>query len=448
MIRHLLPLFLLNFSALSAEPLKIVTIGDSLTDGYGEVAEIANVPYLSTVVGPSIYPQPDAPSENPRSYNWPELLSIFRSDQASFGIEDSWLDLRVAGFQRNFAIVGTTTLNWYYLFESEFWDFGSSDDDFPAASAYYLTKSSLLEEIETADVVVIFLGGNDLKNDYNDLFNAEDPSIYLDPIFDRLVYLHHAVRAAHASIPIVVATVPDIGATPQIYQTYNVPLQQEQTRASIAALNEEIFTSFEAESNTAVARVDHLTDLVFDLSPFHLNGTVFTVEGDPYNPPDHLFTKDNFHPNTAAQGLIANEIITAINSLVSEDRAITPFSYRDILRSLLQLDPDQPYVDWAANFSLPSDSFEADSDGDGLGNGVEMLLGSSPLVADRPLSGTWSPNAAIHWTPQESAERYLLWELEESSDLLQWAPVAEDRLTDNDGTFTASPLDNPQSFVR
>lgn len=451
----LLPAFALNTIAV---PLKIVTIGDSLTDGYDEVSKLAEVPLLNFLLEGTVYPEPDFPNldGNPRAFNWPELLSIFRSGEVDFGTEGDWGgieegflgvpipvgDLRFKGFQRNFALVGTTTLNWTSLLISDPVD----DDFFPANLLYPDTKSALLSELATADVAVIFLGGNDLKNDYDQTFNTADASAFLDPIVSRLEDIHTAVRTAQANLPIVIATVPDVGATPNIYQVYNVPARQAATRAQIAAMNQTIINTFGAKSLTAVARVDRLTDLAFDLSPFHLNGTVFTMEGDPDNDPDHLFCKDNFHPATAAQALLANEIMAAINELIPG--SMTPFTNREILESALLLNPDQPYLDWAAGYGLGTDSFDIDSDGDHLSNGVEMLINSSPLVANAPFTGSWRPGGTLGFTISSSASRYLDWIAEESADLSTWTEVPEARFNLSGEAAAVTPPTGSQSFFR
>jgi len=441
----------------AATPLKIVAIGDSLTDGYSEVARLSDIPLLGLFVGNQVYPDPDDPNPNGnlRALNWPELLAVFRASEMDFGPAGEWGDigeflglpvpegdLRFRGFQRNFGIVGTTTTNWTSLLTSVPFDDGS----FPLNLFYDDTKTSLTQQLATADVAVIMLGGNDLKNSYSDIFNSADPSSILDPIRARLETIHTWVRNQRSTLPIIVATVPDVGATPNIYQIYNTPSLQASTRANIAAMNQAIITTFEAKSNTAVARVDRLTDLAFDLSPFHLNGTEFTIEGDPYNPPDHLFCKDNFHPATAAQALIANEIIEAINSELPS--SVTPFSHRQILESTLLLEPDQPYIDWAAGFSLASDSFDIDSDGDGQPNGIEMLLGTSPISPGSSFAGAWSPGSNLSWSISEEASRYISWTAEESTNLLDWNAVPAERFSLIDGTATASPAGDDQAFFR
>jgi|GEM_PF-745814 len=456
------PLLALLFLSLPlAGQVRMLVIGDSLSDEYGAVADLADIPLLSPLLGGSVYPQPDPPSDNPRAFNWPELLSIKRGSEVDFGPAGTWSsyftggtsgDLRLKGYERNFAIVGTTTFNWVILLGTE--DpppFDLPGDDFPLNLLYYETRTSLLEELPNADVVVIMLGGNDLKNDYNDLFNDAEPATFFSTVVARLSNIHAFLRSRRPGVPIVVATVPDVGATPNLHDVYDVPAQQATTRAKIAAMNESIAGTFAAKPATAVARVDRLTDEILDIvlgvepGPFDLNGTPFVIGGDPANPPDHLFCKDTFHPGTAAQALIANEIIEAIHSLGLGP--ITPFSHREILGELLGLDPDQPYLDWIAGYDLSLTGMDEDPDGDGLPSLVEMGLGTPPDAVSPPL---WGDGATgLSWTPDPDALRYLRLDAEESTDLLLWEPVPPERISEEAGSVTATPPTGlPRAFLR
>ena len=86
---------------------------------------------------------------------------------------------------------------------------------------------------------------------------------------------------------------------------------------------------------------------------------------------------------------------------------MTPFTNREILESALQLNPDQPYVDWAAGYNLLPDSFDIDSDGDNLSNGIEMLINSSPVIANAPFTG--SCFLAERWDSPSHHRRAATW---------------------------------------
>jgi lysophospholipase L1-like esterase len=435
----------------SAAPVKILAIGDSITDEYGAISELGN---LDLVTIDNIYPEPSPPNpdNHPRAVNWPELLEYTRPGEADFGTFGTWTtliagfpvggDLRYKGYQYNFGIVSTTTTDWTDIIN------GTNTGGSSLAPFFPATRNALVANLPLAEVVVIFLGGNDLKNDYNDLFNNTEPPGFLDGIVTRLNAIHGFVRSQRPSVPIVVTTVPDVGATPNVHLTYNTPANRLSTRAKIAAMNQEIVDQFSAKAATAVARIDHLTDDILDIvlgfnaGPFGLNGTDFIIGSDPYNAPRYLFCKDAFHPHTVSQALIANEIITAINGFLPG--TITPFSNREILATLL-LNPDQPYLDWVAPFLLTAGGPDDDPDGDGIPNLVEMTLGTSPDTPSNPLAGAWPQG--LSWTPADT--RYATLDAEESADLGLWTPLPPERLSISDGEVTATPpAGAPVHFLR
>ncbi len=435
--------------ALSTAQVRILTIGDSITDEYEAIADLDNI----LTIG-SVYPEPDPPSNNPRAFNWPELLESRRFEEADFGPQGEWGgidylfgfipapfgDLRYQGYQLNFAVVSLTSTDWVNILTGN-----TSGYDFPLPGFMNRTRSALFSTLPSADVVVILLGGNDLKNDYFAIFNDGPPEPLFDQIHDRLETIHTIIRGEVPDTPIIVATVPDVGATPNIFEIYNTPGIQEATRAKIAGMNQDIIDTFSAKDDTVVARVDNLTNDLLDIvlgevsGPYDLNGTVFAIDGDRYNPADHIFCKDDFHPNTVGQALIANEIIAAINQVAATVEnfpgTITPFTNREILEQILFLDPDQPYLDWIAPFALVADGPDDDPDRDGLPNLVEMILGTPPNAFSTPFTGGWPDG--VSWTPVD--DRYAALVAEESPDLGGWSPVPAERISTDGSQVTATP---------
>jgi lysophospholipase L1-like esterase len=418
----------------SAAPLQILAIGDSLTEEYA-----FEIPFSA--------PESEPGDANIR--NWPELLRIFRNAEATLGLPykesvGGYSDLRNGGHSRNFGVPGITVAEWVDLLNTTSQPINPFDQNFARDLAYYRTREVLIDEIPVAEAVVIFLGGNDLKQAYFKIFaGTEEPNFYTG-IVNNLRFIHNFVFTRKPTVPMVVCTFPDVGATPQLYNSYTEPTMAASARAKIAQLNQDIITMVADENasngvngNTKVARIDNLTDRVFDQSPFHLNGTIFTLEGDPENPPDRVFARDDFHPSTVAQALITNEIIGAINEAAGTN--LTPFTEREILDNLLGLDPDQPFLDWIGGFSVADASMTGDSDLDHLPNVVEMGLGTPPDQFSDPISGTWQPGSGINWTPDPIAARFLDLFAEESIDLDVWDPVPEQRLLHVGGTVTASP---------
>lgn len=404
LLRPLLPLLAIALPV-SAAPLRVLAIGDSMTEEYA-----FEIPFSA--------PASDPTNANTRS--WPELLRIFRPAEATLGPYEStaftYGDLRNAGHEWNFGIPGMTTRNWFILINTDNpFDPPSGE---PLGFSYYDTRRKLIDELYAVEAVVILLGANDLKQEYNDLFNDTEAANFSKGVRNRIAAIHDWVRIYRPNVPVVVCTLPDVGATPQISGTYNDPVKQASTRAKIAALNQSLITWAAGKARPpAIARIDRLTDRIFDQQPFHLNGTVFTLPGDPENPPTRVFCRDGFHAATMAQALIANEILRALEAATGRD--LTPFSNREILRNLLGLDPDQPYLDWIAAAGLGGSGMDEDPDLDGFPNLAEYLLDSPPGSFSPPLAGSFAPGKWLAWQPSINALRFGTLTAEESANLTE-----------------------------
>ncbi|MFD0893575.1 SGNH/GDSL hydrolase family protein [Luteolibacter ambystomatis] len=412
-----------------AAPLRILAVGDSLTEEYA---------YELT------FSAPDSDKTNANVRNWPELLRIYRPTEASLGPYEptafSYSDLRNAGHEWNFGIPGMTIRNWIVLLAT------NNPLDPPSGEAlgygYYATRSALINQLPSAEVIVIVLGSNDLKQDYNDIFNSTEPASFYTLITARLGSIHDWIRQRRPTTPIVIATIPDVGATPVIAGTYSDPVRRASARAKIATLNQNI-VNLAASKGATVARLDKLTDRVFDEVPFQLNGTVFTLAGAPENPPDRVFCKDSFHAATVAQALITNTILTACTTATG--RAVTQFSNRDIL-TLLGFNPDAPYNTWAAAYPELG-AQNADDDRDGVQNLVEYALGTSPKQFGTPF--TFTTPTTLRFGTSATALRYASLTVTESTNLSTWSAVPAGRITiGGDGTWTVAPSGAAKTFYR
>ncbi|WP_193213691.1 SGNH/GDSL hydrolase family protein [Luteolibacter marinus] len=418
--------------SLSAAPLRVLAIGDSLTEEYA---------FEPTFSAPASDP------DDPNTRSWTELLRTFRGAEVSLGPYEntlaSYADLRNSGHEWNFGIPGTTLRNWVNLLNRQ----PGSDELGPL---YGITKDALEDEIWSVQAVVILLGANDLKQDYDDVFNNTEGSNFFTGMLNRLnsVYAWVNTSRGTARPKIVVCTVPDIGAAPEIADTYDDPDKQEAARAKIAVFNQSILT-WAAGKNypPSIARLDLLTDRIFDETPFSLNGTGFTLSGDDDNPPDQVFCRDGFHVSTVGQALVANEILAALADATGNE--LTPFGNREILEDVLGLDPDQPYLDYVAAAGLAGSGPDEDPDGDGIPNLAEFLLDTPPGTAGQPLSGSFVPGGTLAWKPSATAAAYGVLVPEESPDLTEWTPVPGERIdTAADGTVSIVPATGDKGFAR
>jgi len=400
-----------------AARLKILTIGDSLSKEYQY-----EVPFSA----------PEG-SATANTKNWVETMTQLRSTLINFGDTKNSSDLRVVGHEYNFSIPGHTAAQWAQILSNN-----------PKTGADIITNYNLVNYVEGNDVsvVVIFLGGNDLDNDYGAISKNATPPASLAAIRNNIASIHDYLRSYNATIPIVICTVPDVGATYEVAQANTTPAEKATARQRTAALNADIM-AMAATRNAKVARIDKLTDRLFDEHPFTINGTEFIYPPDTQNEKHRLFCRDGFHPGAAVQALVANEIIMALNQATTAN--IPLLGDREILSSVLSFNPDQPYLTWAGSNGGMLDN----PDGDGLPNLAEYLFGTQASKADSPF--TYGVNGTISFTPQASALQFASLTVEESTTLKpgEWTTVPSSRISIGaGGQWTISPSNANHNFYR
>lgn len=422
------------FQAASAQPLKILTIGDSLTEEYRFEGLFSGPKVDETVI----------PIANTR--NWVEIVADRRRDVVSFGNFDpnpvAYSDMRDGGYAHNYGVPGFTTTSWIGVIEWE---------ELPQRTlgeiAYRVLARRTCEKLaenlrdESIGVVVVFLGGNDLKSDYAGIFRNEVPPALLQNSVANLSKIVSFVRRNNTTVPIVICTFPDIGATPEVAGRYTDPVLRVRARQRIAGTNAAVI-SLAGSLGAQVARVDRVTDRVMDETPLYLNGTVFHYPPEDLNPPDRLFCHDSFHPSTVGQALIANQILDAVNRATVS--SIPLMANREIIGEVLGLNPDQPYLVWAGSSGGMTD----DPDGDGVPNLVEFLLGRTPNLAEG--ASFLTSDGGLSFTPMVGPARFAELTVVESSNLVDdWTEVPSSRLTvEPDGTWRISPNGADRNFYR
>jgi len=410
----------------NGEPFKVLAIGDSLTEEYR-----FELPFSAPK---SLIP----PVAN--TTNWVEILAIRRAEYFSMGSYKSTLleygDLRNTGYKFNYGVPGFTSQDWVSIIEQKY------SSDLTLAISEALTRSRLIDHLGDVGAVIIFLGGNDLKSDYNGVFRDDEPPPVMARLVENLADIHDFIRSRRPNLPILIATAPDIGSTHVIatHPNYQDPVWKIRARQRIVAMNQEII-ALAASRGATVIRIDHLTDMIHDMAPFQINGTEFSFTPDDDNAPLHIFCHDGFHPASMAQGIIANLVIDGLNQATTA--AIPPLPNRETLENVVGVNPDRPYLDWAG----AAGGMMENPDGDGLPNLAEFLLGTSPTEADSPWSFTH--DGGLRFLPLEERLRFAGLEVEHSPTLANdWSAVPENRIEIlSNGTWIIHP-DGVRCFYR
>jgi lysophospholipase L1-like esterase len=322
---------------LSVGPIRIGSLGDSLTDEYQFYA-------------------PDRPT----AANWVEILSALRPTQVTFGAFSTTTrgETRNQGYAQNWARSGATAVGddvagAHTKFVNQY-----HGGDPPGAPGL-LTQPGGLSNI---DVVTILIGGNDyqaaiestIKKILDYKITPADvttpPTTILDivekeignlvftipsEILEGVVKAVDAIQAQNSHFPIVLISAPDPGDTPLVVDAnafLNTVLP-----ASDKDILEEAFHGIAMSVTGALSQVAAQKGLKFvDLDSLFssfianpvINGTFINpIAGGP-NYTD-LFVGDDFHPGTVAQSILANAILEQIDMIFPG--AITPLSNNEIL---------------------------------------------------------------------------------------------------------------------
>ncbi len=406
----------------------IVVIGDSLSKEYAIEFPLLN---------------PD----NPAAWgerNWLELLSKHRAEEVDIGKLAFWPDSRLTGHEFNFAFPGSTSSEWEEILTS----------NFLTGPQWILLRVSLDEYLEDADRVAIFLGGNDLKNNYGDYYRGEDPSGFINTLVSNMETIVEYVRDQNDAVPIVLVNMPDVCITPTVIESKPDP----DKRLLVTNLTREVnlrLRQMASDKGIAYADIEQLTAQLTGPDRFVIGGTRFLKSVDPNegsNDPEYLFSPDGFHPNTTAQFLFANEIGRALNETYPESSPITPFTTQEIL-ALQELEADVTAGAWASAYGLSGFDPQDDSDGDGVPLLQEFAFGMDPRIADADQAsvlGEWTGTqlqlsyhlrvqTSLHFTAQPQF----------ASNLVDWTAVPSEQTSSTRDQHRAwvNPHD-PQCFLR
>lgn len=414
MLRCLFLLLLMSFT-LRAE--QCLVIGDSLTKEYE--AEF-----------PALYPN------NPASWtarNWIEILHQNRTDWFDTGTWSVYSDPRLTGHRFNWAFPGATT----------------TDIRNQLSSIYnFLWTNTLKSQLRT-DVqrVVIFAGGNDADSYYADLYNGTTDASVTNTTLGNLQWIISYVRAVNASVPIVLVSVPHVGCTPKIQQGYPTDeVKTARVTAAMDVLNASLAAYAQSQGIGFVPGVYDFTKSLIT-QPFRIKGIEFYRVADADARTRYAFSGDGFHPNTCAHTKIAQMVVDAFNTYYPAT-VMSPLSDNYIISTLLGLDPNIPFTEWLASVGQ-SGSFTADSNGNGIPNGVEFALEKVTDASNMPKPVMQVNALTLTYLPREVFTEWGSIQAQSSADLLHWNDIGPAQTTTNpDGTVTVSVNLAGKGFVR
>lgn len=426
----------LTFSSHAA--LKVMAIGDSMTEEYHLIESI----FFS------------APLSNPteaNTMNWVEILLARRAADISFGgYKDGLLltysDYRNSGYEYNWGIPGYDTDMWMEIIHA------TNPIEDPVE---FISRVSLIDQYDEVDVVVIMLGGNDVRSRYAALYNSLPgggvATTFISTVTANLEDIIDEIRGVNSTVPIVLANIPDLGATPDKITAHPDPVKRANATAIINDLNVTV-AALATSKGVTLAPISELTDAIISPDPLYI-GAIEMIKGkDPENPPSYLFCREGLHPSTNGQSVIANTLLAAINTATGSSIPLLPD--REVITHLLGLNPDQPFIDWAGSKGLTDLSMTADKDGDGIPSLGEYLLNLDPSVAnDMHIANVQNiltlPTMILGYTLNTAAARLADINIKQSTNLEDWDDVPAANLIDmGSGNYQARmPLGSQRGGV-
>lgn len=414
----------------TARAANVVAIGDSLTAEYDTIPNIPGFPTEATA-----YAEVTVPGWV--SMSWVEIVARLRPDDFDFGkykkLSDPWSPPRLSGYEFNWGIPGIEA--------GQYEDFVTSS--ITSNPAYFVARQPLEDQLKhRADRVVIWLGGNEFRANYGPLYDGGSSDTLIDGLIDDLGKIIDFTKKKSPHAQIVILTVPDLGATPSKKDAHPDPLKRALVTAATEAANAEI-VKLAAKKRVVVGNAYAQTArLVKDL-PTYFGAVQLINDEDADNDPHYAFTRDGLHPNTPLQIRIARTIISAFNAGYSA--GIPQITDAEAL-AFLHINPNEPYDDWMAGYTVAKRGFLKDPDLDGLTNLVEYAFGLNPSVPDAdqlpatlggPVPGL-TGNVSVTYKPDPERVLHIRVRAQYSTDLLSWKPVPNDHVIANpDGSFTA-----------
>ena len=467
--------FLLGTAPLPAAE-QIVALGDSLTFAY-EASFAFSKKINGTTYG-------DGFGNGVR--NWIEILSSGSYRQSSFdlGARDS---INIFSFinpfgnvqlyfrqKNNWAIPGLKVdqLRRFVNREATVKQILAEDPDFSSLltalnfSDFNENTDFNVNDLETqiagtAERLTFFIGGNDISAAYGTIYNGSSPGAFVDDFIADSAFILDWVLARNPSIQIVVVNVPHVGITPDIQASYPTDaIKTSRVTAVLGDLNSRL-AHLATQRGLAYADIFTPTLPLLNPAPVCIHGIQFQNSGSTIGDLNYVWLNGpvsaNFHPNTNVQALIANTIIDSFNRRYAT--GIAPLTATEMLGGLLgktAVAIDMTYATWISNHGFIGASADADSDGDGIPNGVEFGAGLDPSfgdswkIASRIVNGASGRELELSYPIRlTSTTRFTLRPAAAVGSLSSFVPFATPPLPGMDGLARARvSATGPNAFLR
>ncbi len=317
----------------------------------------------------------------------------------------------------------------------------------------------LAEQVEnSAERLVLFIGGNDINQVYGDIYLNNAPGTFVQDYIDDATAIIDWIQTINPDLPIVVVNVPHVGITPDVQASYpSDPIKTEHVTQVLINLNQQLEQLCQLK-DIAYADIFSITLPLLTNDKLCIHGITFSNSGSTTGELSHVWLNGplsaNFHPNTNAHTLIANQIIHAFNRHYQS--GIPPLTATEMLVGLLNhsaADIDMPFDAWMNGFGLNGHPASDDSDHDGLNAGTEFALGLNPTFKDsefytQSIAGsTETPSWQLAYPVRLPSSSHYTLTPKTSSDLIHFTPLSPS--TGSDGITRAShPILTGKAYLR
>lgn len=390
---------------------------------------------------------------------WPEYENLFFRREYNWAVPGMQIDqLRrfIAGDATALELLGESPSFGPLADALAFSDF--EDSDFDVANLAIQIKDD--DVAEDAERLVIFIGGNDINEIYGTIYDGGSAGTFVADFVEDATFIIDWVQGINPNIQIVLANVPHVGITPLVKSTYpSDTLKTGHVTAVLRNLNSQL-EMLAASRGIGYADIFSNTLPLLDPAPLCIHGVEFANSGSATGDIDFVWLNGpisaNFHPNTSAQTLIANEIIHAFNRKYGA--GIAPLTATEMLGGLLSkstAEIDMPFATWMTCYGLVGLTTTDDSDGDGIPAGLEFALGLNPTLDDAEFvtEGVVNNGGSLEWQiayPMRlpSSTRYTLTP-SQSTTLGGFTPLSPLPVPGSDGRARASiPITGTKGFLR